>query len=33
LGKNKKETKELMNLFYNNNPNYKKLEYPKRKDG
>lgn len=33
LGRNKKETNELMNIFYINNPNYKKLKYPKRKDG
>jgi len=33
LGKDKKETKKLINIFYINNPNYKKLKYPKRKDG
>lgn len=32
LGKDKKETKQLMKSFYINNHDYIKLEYPKRKD-
>lgn len=30
LGKDKKETKNLIKLFNDNNPNYKKIDYPKR---